>query len=277
LIQQAIGFLGAGNMAEALIRGLINTGYCTPEKITAMDINEIRLALISKSYGIKTVTLAAELLRNCSLIILAVKPQQVVPLLNELRPFWNPQKHILISIAAGIPTDLIEKNTGCALKVIRVMPNTSARIQSGAAGFCLGQFAGEGEALLTRRLFESVGAVVRVEEKMMDAVTALSGSGPAYIFYLCEIMIEAGQKMGIPLAEAEQLAIQTIWGAARMLKESGEKPANLRQAVTSQGGTTEAALNYLAAENFEKIFIHALLAARDRAIALQSATQKVES
>jgi len=271
LIQQKIGFLGAGNMAEALIRGLVKTKNCTVDKLVASDINEIRLAHVAKTHAIATLPNNRALVQNCAVLILAVKPQQVAEVLTEIRPVLDPSRHTLISIAAGIPTTYIEKKTGCCLKVIRVMPNTPARLQAGATAFCLGQYAGEAETLLAHLLFESIGIVVRVEESLMDSVTALSGSGPAYVFKLCEMMTAAGIQMGIPEEAAEQLSIQTIMGAARMLRESGQQAAELREAVTSPGGTTQAALNYLADSDFETVFIQALMAARDRGRALTPA------
>ncbi len=264
MIQQAVGFLGAGNMAEALIRGLLETGVCTPDKLAVSDVNEIRLAHMAKTFGLAIFTGNVELVRACPVLVLAVKPPNVAEVLKDIRPALQDQQHVLISMAAGISTRFIEKKLRKQIKVVRVMPNTPARLLSGATGFCLGQFAGETESLLTHLIFDAVGITVRVEESLMNAVTALSGSGPAYVFKLCEMMTAGGVDMGLPIEAAEKLALQTVWGAARMLRESGETPASLRTAVTSPGGTTQAALDMLAKADFDQVFSRALRAARDR-------------
>jgi pyrroline-5-carboxylate reductase len=262
--QPAIGFLGSGNMAESLIRGLQETTVCLPEKITTSDINEIRLAYMAEKYGVQTTLHNRELAQKCQVLVLAVKPQQADAVMAEIRAVLDPEKNILISLVAGLTTAGLEKAGGLPLKVVRVMPNTPARLRAGTTAFCLGQYAGEAETLLTHMLFEPVGIVVRVEEALMNAVTALSGSGPAYVFHLCEMMIKAGRQMGLSSREAEVLSVQTILGAARMLNETGRPAAALRAEVTSPGGTTEAALDYLAASDYQEIFIAALHAARDR-------------
>jgi len=264
MMRDRLGFIGAGNMAEALIRGLLETSTLSRDQIFATDVNEIRLAHMAKTHGIQTAASNRELAQNCTVLLLAVKPQQAAEVLADLGLGLDPEAHMLISIAAGLPTAYLEKALAKKIRVVRVMPNTPARLRTGATAFCLGQYAGEAESLLTRHLFESVGVTVRVEEKLMNAVTALSGSGPAYVFKFCEMMTSAGQEMGLPEEESRQLAIQTILGAALMLKETGQSATELRTAVTSPGGTTEAALNRLAASDFEAVFIEALKAARDR-------------
>ena len=262
--QPAIGFLGSGNMAESLIRGLRETAVCLPEKITTSDINEIRLAYMAEKYGVQTTLHNRELAQKCPVLVLAVKPQQAEAVMTEIRSVLDQERNIVISLVAGLTTAGLEKACGMPLKVVRVMPNTPARVRAGATAFCLGQYAGEAETLLTHMLFEPVGIVVRVEEALMNAVTALSGSGPAYVFHLCEMMIKAGMQMGLSSREAEVLSVQTILGAARMLHETGQPAAELRATVTSPGGTTEAALDYLANSDYQQIFIAALQAARDR-------------
>jgi pyrroline-5-carboxylate reductase len=268
MIPQTIGFLGAGNMAEALIRGLLSTRSCQPEQLSAADVNEIRLAHMVKNYKLTGYAQNRELVAACDIVILAVKPQQVKDLLAEIALSIRPDQHILVSIAAGITTAYIEKAFTGPVKVVRAMPNTPARLLSAATAFCLGRHAGEAESLIAHMLFDAVGLTIRVEEGLLNAVTALSGSGPAYVFKFCEMLIRAGVEMGLASADAEQLAVQTLWGAARMLKETQESPAALRTAVTSPGGTTEAALESLAASDFETVFLQALVAARNRAEAL---------
>lgn len=268
MIQQSIGFIGAGNMAEAMVRGLLETKTCIPERLWAADVNELRTAFFSKSYGVHTAPSNLEMARACPLLVLAVKPQQAAAALKEIRPGLLPDTHLLLSIAAGIPTSFLEKAAGLPLKIIRAMPNTPVRLRAGATAYCLGQHAGEPENLIARIIFESIGTAVRVEETSLNAVTALSGSGPAYVFALCEMMTRAGAEMGLAAEDAERLSVQTILGAARMLAESGQKAGPLREAVTSPGGTTEAALRYLQEAGFEGIFRRALMAAKERAAAL---------
>ncbi|MEW6515695.1 MAG: pyrroline-5-carboxylate reductase [candidate division FCPU426 bacterium] len=268
MIPQTIGFVGAGNMAEALIRGLLSTRSCRVEQLAASDVNEIRLAYMTKNYKVTGCAHNRELAGACDILVLAVKPQQIREVLADLSSSLRPERHILVSIAAGITTTYIEKAAAAPVKVVRAMPNTPARLLAGATAFCLGQYAGEAESLLAHMLFDAVGLTFRVEEDLLNTVTAVSGSGPAYVFKFCEMLIRAGVDMGLPSADAEQLAIQTIWGAAKMLKETQEPPAALRAAVTSPGGTTQAALEHLAASDFETVFLQALAAARNRAEAL---------
>lgn len=265
MIQIAVGFLGAGNMAEALIRGLLETRTCTPARIFASDVNAERLAGMAGTYGIQTCSDNQALARACDVLVLAVKPQQAAEALSGLRSALEPARHVLVSIAAGVTTSYLEKASGLPLKVVRVMPNTPAKLRAGAAAFCLGRYAGPAEERLASELFSAVGLAVPTQESLMNAVTALSGSGPAYVFRLCEVMTAAGVELGLPPQTAEQLTVQTILGSARMLAESGQKATELRQAVTSKAGTTEAALKSLDAAGIEAMFKTALRAAGDRA------------
>jgi pyrroline-5-carboxylate reductase len=260
-----IGFLGAGNMAEALIRGLLETQVCDPSEIFASDPNAQRLAFISGTYGIQSAADNSALVKSCPVLVLAVKPQQVAEVMSGLRGEFDPGRNVLISIAAGISTGYLERALDVPAKVVRVMPNLPVVVRAGAGAFCLGRYAGPAEAELAHRLFASVSLLVPVEETLLDAVTAVSGSGPAYVFYLCELMTAAGVELGLTPADAERLSVQTVIGAARMLSEGRRRPADLRQAVTSKGGTTEAALAHLAAGGWPQIFTDALRAARDRA------------
>lgn len=268
MIPQTVGFLGAGNMAEALIRGLLSTHSCRPEQLAAADVNEIRLAYMVKNYKVNGYAQNRELVAVSDILLLAVKPQQLKDLLAEIAPAVRPERHTLVSIAAGVATSYIEQAFKGRVKVVRAMPNIPARLLSGATAFCLGRHAEETESLIAHMLFDAVGLTIRVDEALLNAVTAVSGSGPAYVFKFCEMLIRAGVELGLPPADAEQLAIQTVWGAARMLKETHEPPAALRAAVTSPGGTTQAALESLAASDFESVFLQALVAARNRAEAL---------
>lgn len=265
MIETNLGFLGAGNMAEALIRGFLETGTCSAQRLWAADVNPERLAYMARTLGVHTTQNNATLLAECPLVLLAVKPQQLPDLLKPLQPHFVPGRHTVLSIAAGIPLTILEKWLGQPLKLVRLMPNTPAKLRAGATAFCLGKLSGEPEKKLVEQLFSAVGTVTQVEETAMNAVTALSGSGPAYVFRLCEVMAQAGQALGLSAPVAKALTVQTILGAARMLSETGEEAAALRQAVTSRGGTTEAALAHLEAAHFSEMFQTALRRARDRA------------
>jgi len=265
VIEATIGFLGAGNMAEALVRGLLETRTCDATRLFTSDVSAARLSYMAETYGIQILTDNSTLARSCNVLVLAVKPQQVSEVIGGLRPALNPDRHVLISIAAGVPTSYLEKASGLPLKVVRVMPNTPAKLRAGATAFCLGRYAGPEEERLAEILFSAVGLSLSTQESLMNAVTALSGSGPAYVFRLCEVMTTAGLDLGLSPQDAERLSIQTILGSARMLAESGQSAVDLRQAVTSKGGTTAAALQSLDAAGFEDMFKTALRAARDRA------------
>lgn len=265
VIEINLGFLGAGNMAEALIRGFLETGTCSAQRLWAADVNPERLATMSRIYGIHTTQNNAEVLAACPAIVLAVKPQQLPDLLKSLRSDFIPSRHMILSIAAGIPLPVLEKWLGQALKLVRLMPNTPAKLRAGATAYCLGRLSGDAEKKFVEQLFSAVGTVVQVEEAAMNAVTALSGSGPAYVFRLCEVMTQAGEALGLSASVAQALTVQTLLGAARMLAETGEQAADLRRAVTSKGGTTEAALASLEAAHFAEMFGAALRSARDRA------------
>lgn len=265
MIETSIGFIGAGNMAEALIRSLVEAGACRPQTLFASDVNPVRRVWFSQNYGIHVTADNEQLARTCPILILAVKPQQVPEVLAGLAGALDPQRHTLISIAAGITTSYLEKALGRPLKIIRAMPNTPARIRAGATAICLGSQAGAAEQKLAEEIFAAAGTVMAVDEALMDAVTAVSGSGPAYVFYLCELMIAGGEALGLSRKQSERLSVQTVLGAGRLLAEGGQSAAVLRAAVTSAGGTTEAALRQLEAAGFADIFRAAMRAARDRA------------
>ena len=274
MIEPVIGFLGAGNMAEALIRGLINKNICHPEKIICSDIDKNKLQMLNQYYSIQTAATNLELINRAQVIVLAVKPQQAESVLLEIKEHIQVASHSLISIAAGLTTTYIESCLNKPVKIIRVMPNTPARIQAGAAAYCLGRHATENEGMVVQLLFDAIGIIIQVDEAVMNAVTAVSGSGPAYVFKLCEMMISSALEMGIEQPAAEQLTIHTIFGAAQLLKESGGKASELREAVTSPGGTTEAALKVMHDFGIDTIFRKAILAARDRGQALSPSVKK---
>lgn len=261
LKNKEIAFIGAGNMAEALIRGLLASKTLPASHIIAADVRPERLEELRKAFGIRTGKPEADI------IILAVKPQQMSDALAQVAG-----EHLLISIAAGITTSRIEKEMGGKPRVVRVMPNTPALVGAGAAALCKGRYATDDDLATAETILGAVGTTVRVEEKLMDAVTALSGSGPAYIFYVTEAMIKAGVQAGLSEELAKKLATQTVFGAAKLLAESDESPASLRQKVTSPGGTTEAALKVMRDRKLAEIFVDAVAAAAQRSRELSNGT-----
>ncbi|WP_428389487.1 pyrroline-5-carboxylate reductase [Mucisphaera sp.] len=255
-----IGFIGAGNMAEAIARSAIAANLLKPDQIAAADPSPERLAVFA-SFGIATYTTNADLLANCEQIILAIKPQVLEKIAADLQPLRDDQ--ILISIMAGMSTTKIAATLGRPARIVRVMPNTPVMIARGMAGICIGSAAEPGDEDLSVALFEAGGEVVRVDEEHMDAITAVSGSGPAYLFYLAEAMTAAAAEIGLG-EHADKLVRQTLLGAAELLAQSEEPPAELRRRVTSPGGTTAAAIDTLDQEQTTKAVIKAITAARDR-------------
>lgn len=259
-----IGFIGAGNMAEAIIKGIIDTHIYHPEDIIISDVRKERLDELCERYNI-TFMGNCQLAQSVDILILSVKPQNMNDVLVEIKSSIGKDT-LAVSIAAGITTDAICKTLGSS-SVIRVMPNTPALIGQGSAVLYAAKSAKQrlGEV---ERIFLAVGLVAEVEdEKLLDAVTAVSGSGPAYFFLLMEEMIKTAVKLGLDKGLAEKLVLQTAKGAALLAIErekTGEKPETLRKKVTSPGGTTEAALKVFSKYDFEKIVNEALAAAAER-------------
>ncbi|MFQ5881202.1 MAG: pyrroline-5-carboxylate reductase [Candidatus Methylomirabilales bacterium] len=239
-----IAFIGAGNMGEALIKGLLRAGTVRPEQLVATDIRTDRLEAIRKTYQVKTLTNNREAAAKAHILLLAVKPQVMDEVLAGLREAVA-NDHLLLSIAAGIRTAFIEDKFAHPARVVRIMPNTPALVLAGASAIAPGRHATQEDLKIAWQICEAVGRVVQIEETLMDAVTGLSGSGPAYIFVLIEALSDAGVRMGLPREVATLLAAQTVLGAARMVLEAGEHPARLKDMVTSPGGTTIAGLQVL--------------------------------
>jgi pyrroline-5-carboxylate reductase len=270
LDNKTIAFIGAGNMAEALIRGLIAARVFPPERILASDVQPDRLRFCAESLGVGAAGDNAQAAAGADIVLLAVKPQQMSTVLAGLAMQASPEK-LFVSIAAGVPTTRIERELGGQPRVVRAMPNTPALVGAGAAAVCKGRYATDDDLAAAQTVLGAVGVTVRVEEELLDAVTALSGSGPAYICYVTEAMIQAGVAAGLTEALARTLAIQTVLGTARLMVETGDDPAALRRKVTSPGGTTEAALNVMAARNLTEIFREAIAAAARRGRELSGA------
>lgn len=254
-----IAFIGGGNMAEAVMRGLlredVGVGICVAE----INIKR-RDELATQFPNVRVVEDAAEAAEWGEVVILAIKPQQYEGVLDQIEPVVT-QKKLLISIMAGITTSSIEANLSPGCRVVRAMPNTPALIGAGATAVCSGRKASADDLDLARQIFALTGTSVAVEEKLMDAVTALSGSGPAYVFTFVEALSDAGVKNGLPRDVAALLAAQTVLGAARMIVETGEHPALLKEKVTSPGGTTISALHALENGSFRGVVMNAVEAA----------------
>jgi pyrroline-5-carboxylate reductase len=263
LQNKIIAFIGAGNMGEALIRGLLSAKTVAPSQIIAADVRAERRDLFAKRFGVRTVSDNAEAVRAADIILLAVKPQQMNEALAGFKSVTTGSR-LFVSIAAGVTTARIERELGGKTRVVRVMPNTPALVGAGAAALAKGAHATDEDMTTAETILGAVGVTVRVEEELFDAVTALSGSGPAYVFYVAEAMIEAGVAAGLDEPLARKLAIQTVYGAAKLMSETGEAPAELRRKVTSPGGTTEAALKVFGERKLMEIFIEAIRAAEKR-------------
>ncbi|MBI5573207.1 MAG: pyrroline-5-carboxylate reductase [Elusimicrobia bacterium] len=257
-INKKIGFIGAGNMAEALISGIVKSGI-RAKNIFASDISSARLKFISKKYRVQKCASNPAIVKQADIIFLAVKPYQIKEVLKEISGSVK-QTQLVISIAAGIKTQMIEKYLK-KTAVIRVMPNTPALIGSGAIAITPGRYAKKSDLQFAKKLLTFCGIVVEVEEKDMHSVTAVSGVGPAYIFYIAEVMGKTAEKLRMQKDVAKKLVNQTLLGASKMLILSNDEPENLRQKVTSKGGTTEAAFKVLMKEKFGKIFEKAIFAA----------------
>ncbi|CAM3968495.1 pyrroline-5-carboxylate reductase [Nocardiopsis rhodophaea] len=261
-----IAIIGAGKMGEALLAGLLGTGH-DPADVLVVEPREEHAAQLRQGYGVETVP-AAEAAQRAATLLLAIKPQDMVDLLDDVSPHMGGGQRLVISVAAGITTSLLEKHLSGDVAVVRAMPNTPALVGKGMTAIAAGTHTTPEQLDHAERLLRSVGEVVQVPEKHMDTVTALSGSGPAYFYFIAETMIEAGVAMGMPRATAERLVGQTIAGASAMLNESGEHPVVLREAVTSPGGTTAAAVRELDRHGVRTAFTDAIEAARDRSRAL---------
>ncbi len=251
-------------MAEALIRGVLRAGLVGADQIIAADPSEDRRELLKKEYGITVHEDGAAIWPECTLVVLAVKPQIITEVLKSFRGRIE-KKHLVISIAAGIPLSLLEDNVeGCGCRMIRVMPNTPAIVQQGASALSPGKGVTRDELDKVKQIFDAVGASVILDELLLDAVTGLSGSGPAYVFTFIEALVDAGVKVGLSRPIAEKLTLQTVLGAVTLALESKMHPAELRAMVTSPGGTTIAGLHELEKSGFRGIVMNAVEAATRR-------------
>ncbi len=260
-----LGVIGCGKMGSALVEGIIGSGVCSGQMTFLYDSHGPAAQALANKTGARVAESGAAVVSAADVILVCVKPQGMEAMLREL---GDSRDKLIISIAAGVRIGTIQEALGNRHRVVRVMPNTPALVGKGAAGFALGSKATNEDAAVTRRLFASVGCAFEVAESDLDAVTALSGSGPAYVFFLIEALVSAAVKQGLNAEIALNLATQTVAGAAEMVQQTGEEPAVLRENVTSPKGTTFAALESFRANGFAQMVEEALNAARDRSIEL---------
>jgi pyrroline-5-carboxylate reductase len=264
---RTLGFLGAGNMAGALIKGLLHAHVTSPDKIVASDVKSERLEKLAQAHGIKTTQDNHALVKDVDILVLSVKPQVVDKVLAQIGGDVRKEQ-LVVSVAAGVPIAAIEGRLPLGSRVVRAMPNTPATALAGATGIAGGEHASEADLDLARALFEAVGRVVVLDETLLDAVTGLSGSGPAYVMVIIEALADGGVKVGLHRDTALLLAAQTVYGAAKLLLETGEHPGRLKDMVTSPGGTAIAGLHTLESGALRKTLIDAVEAATKRAAEL---------
>jgi len=265
--KKSIGFIGAGNMASALIKGLITSGLYNSDQIKASDNNREKVVAVSEQYGVEAFCANAELVRSSQIVVLAVKPQVLRGVLKEIKEVIN-EKQLVISIAAGINIKMIASVLGNDMPVIRVMPNTPALIQQGLSALAAGEKVSQEQMDQSVKIFQAVGEAVTVPEKMMDAVTAVSGSGPGFVFRIMEGFVKAAEGLGFDNSTALKLVTRTFIGSALLAEQSEDSLERLREMVTSPGGTTSAGLDYFNDNGLEKVITGGITAACNRSMEL---------
>jgi pyrroline-5-carboxylate reductase len=261
-----IAILGTGRIGEALLAGLLSSGW---SDIVATSRSEARVAELHERHGVEATTSNADAVSGAAVVVVAVKPQDIDALLASIRDAVTPQQTVL-TVAAAIPTAYIEERLPDGVPVVRAMPNAPSTVHEGMAGIAAGAHAGDEQLAVAEDVLLHLGRVVRVPESAMDAVTALSGSGPAYFALLAEAMIEAGILLGVSREVSTTLVVQTMLGTAKQLRDEGMHPVELREAVTSPGGTTIAAIRELEQAGVRAAFLNAIQAAMTRARELAS-------
>lgn len=231
-----IGFIGGGKMATAIMKGIINSNWCDCKNIIVSDKNENALETLKETYNVSTTTKNVEVIKNSNIVLFAVKPFVLRDVLNEIKPYIT-KEHIILSIAAGISIKTIEEIVG-NIPVIRIMPNTPALVNEGMSAVCKGNYASDKEAKIAVEIFKNVGKVVESEEKYIDIITAISGSGPAFYYYIIDEIAKAGEKLGLDYETCLKLSAQTALGSAKMIMDSGVNPEQLIINVTTPGGCT---------------------------------------
>jgi pyrroline-5-carboxylate reductase len=258
-----VAILGAGTIGESLLSGLLSGGWRKPEEVVVTVRDEERASELAERHGVRATLSNTEAVAGATLVVIAVKPQDFDTLLGEIGGVLTPEQTVL-SVAAAIPTATIEAKVAPGVPVVRAMPNRPATVHEGIAGICAGAHAGEEHLRLAEEALSHLGAVVQVPERYMDAVTAVSGSGPAYFALLAEAMIEAGILLGLSREISTQLVVQTMFGTAKLLRDEGLHPVELREQVTSPGGTTIRAIRELELAGVRAAFLNAIQAAMER-------------
>ena len=257
LKDKKIGVIGTGNMGESLISGLIYAKSSVSKNIICSDVRKEKLKSVKDGYGVVTTTSNIDVVKASEIVIYAIKPQIMASILKETASHLDMSK-VIISIAAGVPLAAIESCLNKDLRLIRVMPNIAASVKEGAAGIAAGKHATKNDLKLAKAIFDSVGKSIIIEEELMDAITGLSGNGPAYIFLIVDALADAGVKMGLSREDALLLSAQTVLGAAKLLLETAEHPGRLKDRVTSPGGTAIAALHTIEAGGLRTTLINAV-------------------
>ncbi len=267
MLEEKIGFVGAGQMATALAQGFVRAGLTDRDRLFGADPLAQAAKCFADATGASIAETNLDLVELADVVFLAVKPQQMGAVLEEIRQAITPNK-LVVSIAAGVPMKAMSDELGDQIRLVRVMPNTPCLVGRGACGFCLGAAATEADATLVEKLLSSVGIAFRVPEKLMDAVTGLSGSGPAYVYTIIEALSDGGVRMGLPRNIATALAAQTVAGAAELVLTTGEHTGTLKDRVTSPGGTTIAGIQVLEEGGLRASLMAAVEAATERSIEL---------
>jgi pyrroline-5-carboxylate reductase len=262
-VAERIAILGAGRLGESLLRGFLSSGWRSPDELTATVRRPERAEELRERYGLVVGSSNVEAVAGASLVVVAVKPQDISAVLGEIASGVTSDQ-VILSVAAGVTTGFIESHLSPEAKVVRAMPNAPSLVHEGIAGIAAGRSADEADLALAEEALGHLGAVVRVSEVDLDAVTALSGSGPAYFALLAEAMIEAGLLLGLSRDVSTKLVVQTMFGSALLLRDEGMHPVELREAVTSPGGTTTRAIRELERSGVRAAFLNAISAATER-------------
>jgi pyrroline-5-carboxylate reductase len=262
-VASRIAILGCGQIGESLLAGLLSADWRKPEEVSVSARRDERIAELRERYGVDATRSNADAVRGAALVVIAVKPQDLETLLGEIGPLLEPSQTVL-TVAAAIPTRAIERQLAQSVPVVRAMPNAPSIVHEGIAGICAGAHAGEESLALAEECLSHLGRVVQLPERHLDAVTAVSGSGPAYFALLAEAMIEAGILLGLSREVSTQLVVQTMLGTAVLLRDEEMHPVELREAVTSPGGTTIRAIRELEQAGVRAAFLNAIQAAMER-------------
>ncbi len=264
MAERKLGIIGVGNMGSAILKGVMRAKLFKPACVVVSDVVSKKAETLAREFNVSVASSASDVAREASVVVIAVKPQTMDQCLSELRRIIGPS-HLVISIAAGITTSFIQSRLSTGTRIVRVMPNTPALVGAGVSALCRGKDATDTDLAEAERIFAALGNVYRFDESLMDAVTAISGSGPAYLFLFAECLQEAALKCGLPAGVSPGLVAQTLFGASKLLIESGEDASALRAKVTSPGGTTEAAVAVFNAHKLSETVVAAVNSAVNRA------------